>query len=326
MKKMLCLTAALGLVLSVGSAGCDRPPSVPRRADWKEVRILAVSQNDATEQSAVRAVEAARVNYRYRLAVLAGYYEKVGNLDKYNWTQRELKNLAEAQKFQWQGIGEVSPPEGESIASADEKYLVELVVQARRTWKQAVEELVELYRRRGNELKRRCVENILERFDPVRTYMYFLSAEIPPADLTPEEVIPEADRLYEKAMKLYEDGRILPLVIDYDKERKALMTFRQLINEYPRSTKIALSAYYIGEIYKEYFDENIRAVHWYRRAWQWDPAIPKPARFQAATVYDIRLHNYAKAIECYRAAIEHEQFNSSNVSYAHRRIRELKEK
>ncbi len=326
MRKMISLAAAAGFVLSFVSLACDRPPSAPRRADWEKVDVLAVPENDATERAAVRSVEAARVNYKYRLEVLAGYYQKVGNLDKYTWTQRELKNLAQAQQFQWQGVETIKPPEGESIGRADEKYLVEAVIQARQNWKQAVKELADLYRRRGNDLKMKCVQNILERFDPIRTYTYFLSAEIPPADLEPQEVIPEADQMYEKAMKLYEKGRILPLVIDYDKERKALMTFRELIHKYPQSTKIALSAYYIAEIYKEYFNENVRAVHWYKRAWQWDPTLPKPARFQAAVVHDYRLHNYGKAIECYRAAIEHEQFNSSNVSFAHKRIRELQEK
>ncbi len=64
-------------------------------------------------------------------------------------------------------------------------------------------------------------------------------------------------------------------------------------------------------------------MRWYERAWQWDQNILKPARFQAATVWDYRLQNKAKAVECYKLAIQHEQFNSSNVSFAHRRIREL---
>ena len=115
----------------------------------------------------------------------------------------------------------------------------------------------------------------------------------------------------------------MAVTTSYPKQRQALLKFRELIDKYPTSNKLAQSAYYVGEIYKEYFNENVRAVHWYRRAWQLDPNIPVPARFQAATVYDLRLQDKEKAIECYRLAIKHEQFNSSNVRYSHQRIAEL---
>ena len=41
----------------------------------------------------------------------------------------------------------------------------------------------------------------------MRTYNYFLEAEIPPADLRPVEVIPQADQMYAKAIRLYEEGK-----------------------------------------------------------------------------------------------------------------------
>jgi hypothetical protein len=96
-----------------------------------------------------------------------------------------------------------------------------------------------------------------------------------------------------------------------------------LVHTYPTSTRIALSAYYIGEIYKEYFDENYRGVLWYERAWQWDPGITQPARFQAAVVYDYRLHHRGKAVELYRLVLQDETFNVTNTLFAERRIEEL---
>ena len=152
------------------------------------------------------------------------------------------------------------------------------------------------------------------------------AAEVPPAALKPVEVIPQADEMYEKAVALHEEGKgILHIfaTTSYPKQRQALGILLRMVRLYPRSTKIALAAYHIGEIYKEYFNENIRAVHWYGRAWQWDVNITKPARFQAATVHDIRLLNRAKAIELYRQVILHEQFNSTNVRWSHNRIRDL---
>ena len=314
---MLCL--ASGWVLT----GCDQPPAPPRTADGRSVKSVQIADPTSPEGQAAAALETARVNYKYRLTVLAGYYNRIGNANKLVWTQRELKNLDTAHTFSWTGIGEVLPPEGESVENADERILAEFAVGARKQYLQALDNLIDLYERTDNTFRHRLAKNVKDRFDPVHTYMYFMQAEVPPADLKPIEVIPEANQLYDKAYDLYRSGKILPAVVDYKKEREALLLFKELVRKYPQSDKIALSAYYIGEILKEYFDEDLRAVQWYERAWQWDPNITKPARFQAATVYDYRLQDKAKAVEMYRAAIQHEQFNQSNVGFAHGRIRDL---
>jgi tetratricopeptide (TPR) repeat protein len=154
-------------------------------------------------------------------------------------------------------------------------------------------------------------------------YLYFLEAEIPPPDMKPTNVIPAADKLYDQALKLYRQGQIGPAITNYDKERQALMMLQQLVRTYPNSTKIALAAYRIAEIYKEYFNENVRAVHWYERAWQWDPTITEPARFQAAVIYDLRMHNFAKGVELYREALEYDPPRFGNAHFCRQRIKEL---
>jgi hypothetical protein len=248
----------------------------------------------------------------------------VGSLDKRTWTQREQKNLADAQTFTWEGIPQAVPPTGESIEGAEERTLVEGVVSARAAYRAAVAGLLELYTARDPAgYKTQRIANLQARLDPVRTYTYFLDAEIPPADLRPVQVDPEADAIFEKALKLHREGKPLPGITDYKRERAALLGLLKLIKEHPQSTKIAESAYYIGDIYKEYFNEDVRAVRWYERAWQWDPNIDKPARFQAATVWDLRLHNRSKAVELYRAVLEHEPYNATNLTFSRRRIAEL---
>ncbi len=328
-KRLIRLMTIAGVLAWVSLAGCDRPPSAPKTADRETVEVLSVSPAERGELKAATALETARVNYLYRLGVLQAYYEKVGNMDKLLWARREAKNLNRVQTFQWEGLPAIAPPTGESIENVDERALVEYVVAARKTYTDAIGELTDFYNRAGQAFKAKLIANMKDRFDPVRTYMYFLSAEIPPADLKPTDVIPEADALFAEALKLHRRGKGLlhiAVTTSYPKQRQALMKLRQLVQTYPASNKIALSAYYIGEIYKEYFNENIRAVRWYQRAWEWDPNVTKPARFQAATVHDIRLHNYKSAVACYRGAIKHEQFNPSNVRYAHERIRELEGK
>jgi tetratricopeptide (TPR) repeat protein len=327
MKTALTWTTIAGIVVCCLAVGCDAPPGPPRTADGKIVKFLAVPPGEQGELAAATALEVARVNYNYRLEVLRNYYETtVGNMDKRLWTGRELENLARTQAFRWENLPEVISPTGEALADADERLLVEYVIAARKQYTEAVDELAELYESKDQTFKAALVRNMQSRFDPVRTYMYFLAAEIPGPDLQPTEMISGADQIYSEALKLFNDGKGILftfLTTDYDKQRQALALFRKLIREHPNSTKIALSAYYIAEIYKEYFNENIRAVHWYERAWQWDPNIIEPARFQAATVHDLRLCNYAEAVRCYRLSIKHDPPRLLNYDTALRRIKEL---
>lgn len=318
MSRILCsaLAAALITVLT----GCDQPPPPPRTEEGEIVETVAVNEADPAEIDAVTDYQAARVYYEFRLEVLRSYYDRTGNVDKWRWARRELENLRRAQTFEWTGADEVLPPEGESLTGADERLLVEQVVSARREYLEALDELIDFYESKGDEFKLQLVRNTKDRFDPIHTYNYFLEAEIPPADLTPDEIIPSAEELFEEAHKLYRQGQILPAVTDYEKQRQALSKFLELVRDYPNSTRIAEAAFYIGEIYKEYFNENLRAVHWYQRAWQWDPNIDKPAHYQAAVVWDHRLQNKSKAVEQYRAAID---ANQGDTRYARNRLDQL---
>ena len=317
----LPLIVVLACILS---AGCDMLPQAPRPATGPNA--LTVRQDNTAEVRGAIALETARVAYRHRLVALRDYYQHVGNSDRYDAACNELRTLDQAQMFRYQDLPEIVPPQRESLEGVDERLIVEYVVVARKAYLGAVDQLIALYHAQGNVYRAKFVQSIKERFDPVRIYLYFPAAEIPPADLRATDAIPEADAMYAQARKLFTSGKGLLhtfVTTSYRKERRALVMFLELIEKHPTSNKIALSAYYIADIYKEYFNEDVRAVMWYERAWQWDPNIPEPARFQAGTVYDIRLHNPEKAVECYTGAIEHERFNSTNVDYATRRIREL---
>ncbi len=324
MKSAFAPISVIGVLLCVLAAGCDTPPPAPRAATSD--KPLAVRQADAQEVSGALALETARVAYEHRLTALRDYYERIGHADKYQAACNELKTLHQAQMFRYGDLPEIVPPQPETLGGLDERLLVEYVVSARRAYLAAVDRLLALYEAQNNPYRAAFVRSIKQRFDPVRVYLYFPAAEIPPADLRPTDSIPEADAMFAEAHKLFIAGKgILHTFVttSYQKERRALVMFLELIEKYPTSNKIALAAYYIADIYKEYFNENVRAVLWYERAWQWDPNITEPARFQAGTVYDLRLHNPEKAVECYAGAIEHEQFNQSNVRYATRRIIEL---
>ncbi len=320
MRRILC--SAIVLVVVTVLLGCDRPPPPPRTAEGGVVRSVAVNQDNPDEVGVVTDYETARVHYEFRLEVLERYYRRTGKVDKLRWAQRERQNLERAQTFEFEGTDDVLPPEGEPLAGADERMLVEQAVSARREYLQALDALAEHYEGTGEEFKLMLANNIRERFDPIRTYMYFLDAEIPPADLTPAELIPAAEQLFEEAYELHRAGKGLPLMADYDRQRQALLKFLRMVREYPSSERIAEAAFYIAEIYKEYFNENVRAAHWYQRAWQWDPGIDKPAYLQAAILWDHRLHNKSRAVELYRQAI---RAGRGDVRYARNRLAELTE-
>ncbi len=322
----------LATILAVGScwfAGCgfgDRRPSPPRPSLFRRLKVLTVSQQDTEEREAVTAVKTARADYAFRLDILLKYYHSIGNMHKLTWARREMENLRQSKKFKWEGVPAVLPPGRESLEDPDERLLVENLVGARRNYQATVTKLIAYYEQKGLRFKAKVIWNMQERLDPIRTYMYFLSAEIPPADVKTNQVLSEADELYLRAWELHKTGRgiiLFRIWVNYKKQRQALAILQELIERYPRSTRASMAAFYIAEIYKEYFDENLRAVNWYERAWQWDRGIPKPARFQAGVIYDLRLYNTEDALRCYRLLLKEETFDKGNVDFALKRIRAL---
>lgn len=321
MRNTKWMLAFCGLVLA--AVGCDRLPSPPRDSDGKRVSHLSYASSDPAETQLALKLEADRANYAYRLRVLEGYYDRGGNLDKLRWARTEAKALSNAWTFVVSGVGQVEPPAGESVANVDERSIAEYAHTARRQYEASLAAVIDYYETSNNEFRAALFRNVRDRFRPFYKYGYFKEAEVPGPELRPSAAIPAADELFAKAYRLYDQGKILPAVVDYNKEAQAVELFKQLVYTHQTSDKIAQAAFYIGEIYKEYFNQDVRALWWYERAWQWDPTITLPARFQAATIYDYRLERDAEALELYRQAVIHEQFNSSNVGWAQRRINDM---
>ena len=211
------------------------------------------------------------------------------------------------------------------IADAAEVDLVERLLMHRALYHRSLQALHDYYRDRGYHAKRVWAEHELADVNRIKPFRYLLSAEIPSDRLVPRDSIAEADQLYESGLALLgQGGHGTPVFYRENKMREALAVFRQLIQEYPSSDKIDDAAFYCGEIHKEYFKgEEPIAVRWYERAFTWDPQTPYPARFQAAVVYDYRLHDRDRALELYHHVIRLEAGNKSNAAFAMRRIEEL---
>jgi len=211
------------------------------------------------------------------------------------------------------------------IVGAKEVDLVEQVVAHRAMYHRALEELRHYYEEHGYATKERWAAFELGGLKNVRAFSYLLDAEIPSYELRPTDRIKEADALYDEGIALMKrGGHGVPALYRQDLMVEALKVFKGLIERYPTSDKIDDAAFYCGEISKEYLPgQETIAVKWYERSWTWNPATEHPARFQAAVVYDYRLHDRDRALELYHAVVGHEEQNKSNVRFAARRIHEL---
>ena len=321
MTRRTVLLSAATMVLAGGLCGCNTRPPTPKTG-WAnpKVKVLDVDPADTEEVADVRAFESAKMRYESALTALENYYQKTGDMTRVGWAQKEMENLQLAQEFTFNGAGPVEAPASTLPANASERDLVEAVLKARKGYRHSADRLAQLYEKRNADFKAYVIHTMQARFRPEETYRYYMTVELPPEHLRPGKIIPKADILFVEAETLHKDSEAKPALPNYDDQRRALAMFRDLIDRYPNSTKIALSAYYIGYIYGKYFDEPYLAVRFYDRALQYDFGVPKPVRYQMAVEYDFGLGDRPNAVKWYRAAIKDEPYFKENVETAKKRI------
>lgn len=324
--KSIQIGGTVALLCALATAGCDSRPDMPK-TKWygKPVKTLTVDASDAAEVAAATTVEAARKQYYHDLMLLSEYYEHTGNVTKGDWADRELSNLAEAQDFSFAGITPPPDPKNAPPDNPNERALVENVILARDAYLESLDRLAKFYEKKNDDFKVKMVHTALARFYDEETYLYLHKVEVPPETLEPCKIIPRANEMYDRALRLYtEASRSFP-TINFAQMRQALGTFLRLVRRYPQSTRIAAAAYYIGNLYADVFDEPYLAVQWYQRAWTWDPYLPLPARYEAAVVYQEKLGEKRKALKLFRAGLIHEQPYEANCKDAKERIRKIEE-
>lgn len=213
---------------------------------------------------------------------------------------------------------------------ANEIDLVEKMSQNRLAYKTYLEALRDYYIKHGMYDKQKLAEKELAGYRKYMKYSYLLLADVPPANLTrPEEKIAAADTLFEDGMNYFKQGRLkgAPGIFNREKLLLAVDKFETLIKQYPTSDKVDDAFFNAAEILKEYFNENDKAVEYYKRAYTADPKTPHPAHFQRAVVLDYRLHKRDEAVAEYDAVIKFEsgpQYPSTNAPFAASRMKELK--
>jgi tetratricopeptide (TPR) repeat protein len=212
-----------------------------------------------------------------------------------------------------------------SSVEAEEVDLAEAVASHRSAYHAHLIALRDYYQSRGYVAKQRWADFELDGLRKVKAFRYIDEAEVPISMLDPKDSIAEADAQFVRARELMTKGGYgTPIFYRQKTMIQAADLFRDLIQKYPTSDKVDDAAFFLGEIHKEYLPgQDPIAVKWYERAWSWNPQTPHPARFQAAVVYDYRLHDRDRALELYRAVVDVETEHSSNARFAQRRIHEL---
>jgi tetratricopeptide (TPR) repeat protein len=225
-------------------------------------------------------------------------------------------------------------------SAAEEVALAEEVAAKRLAYRKELEKIKSYYEQSGNQLKIEWVNRELASIDAAPRYSYILQAEVAGDKLKAKDSIPKADILYKEALDIYNHTDLIfpvPLFVDHKdtafpehvpvyvskkKMQRALNKCNDLIKEYPTSDKIDDAAYMAGEIHEFFKDYSIAALY-YKRAFQWDPQTPYPARYDAANLLDHQLFERDKALELYRESLEKETSYPKYREIIQKRIDEL---
>jgi tetratricopeptide (TPR) repeat protein len=203
-----------------------------------------------------------------------------------------------------------------------EVEMVEQLGQYRTSYRRQLETLKDFYEKQGNLLKAQWAQQELYHLDHGPTRPYLVVAEVAGPGLKAEASIKDADELYRSGMRDFAEARS-SMIVDKARMYAAIEKFNQLITNYPTSDKIGNAAFQIGEINNYYLKDYNTALLYYQRCWQWDPQTSLPARFRAAVVYDLQLHDRGKAMELYQQVMNLETGDRANVEYSRNRIEAL---
>ncbi|MCD4830310.1 MAG: hypothetical protein K8R02_00710 [Anaerohalosphaeraceae bacterium] len=196
-------------------------------------------------------------------------------------------------------------------SAVTEVAMAEDLAQKRLIYHRQLEELQAYYTQTGNMMKLEWVTKEFNALLSAPRYSYIIQAEVAGSELLAVDSINKADRIYDRAVLLYNSATKFPLFANKKKMRLALVEFNDLIKNYPTCDKIDDAAYLAGRIH-EYFKDYAIAVLYYKRSFQWNSENPYPARYRAARILDHKLAERSEALRLYRGALEKEAKQTAN--------------
>jgi len=198
---------------------------------------------------------------------------------------------------------------------------VERVLNARRDYQLALEQLRFHYMATGDLERAKWAEDELVQFHRIPKQAYRLELDVPTPQLEAKYNIPGANELYRKAMTYKDKGWGGTEYID--NQRRAELLFQQILSSYPQSDKIDDAAYQLGDIYESRaYKQYRRAALYFERCFQWNTNTQFDARLRAARLYDKYLQERSHAMELYRDVTTHET-DPKRIAEAEKRMAEL---
>ncbi|HTK76031.1 MAG TPA: hypothetical protein VL371_12280, partial [Gemmataceae bacterium] len=138
--------------------------------------------------------------------------------------------------------------------------------------------------------------------------------------LRPDQNVPAANDLYRRAMQFKDKGFGGELT---DNRIRAELLLQQILAQYPTSNKCPDAAYQLGDIFESKKPpQHRRALVYFERCVQWNPATSFDARLRIARIYDRHLNDKARAADWYRAVLAYES-EERRRQEAQRRLGEL---
>ncbi|MBY0459627.1 MAG: hypothetical protein K2V38_20095 [Gemmataceae bacterium] len=211
--------------------------------------------------------------------------------------------------------GDANPPAATDVA------LVERNIAARKEYEASLKALYEHYAKVGDKQRLAWAERELMAYHLMWKPSYNLDVkDVPPSTLEAKVNVREANELYKAAMEYKGKGLGDDYILNM---RRAELLLREILDKYPNSDKIGDVAYQLGDIYEgRAYKQYDRAAKYYERSFQWVKGARTDARLRAATLYDRQLNERTKAVDLYRAVVEHDT-NPDHIKQAEKRIGEL---
>lgn len=198
---------------------------------------------------------------------------------------------------------------------------VERLLAARKDYQRSLEQLRAHYVKHGDVERAKWAEDELIAFHRYPKHAFILDLDVPPPTLRGTVNIPEANKLYMRAMQFKGHGWGSDYV---DNQRRAELLLQQLLSQYPQSNRISDAAYQLGDIYeKAPYEQYRRSARYFERCFQWNSTTHFDARLRAARIYDRYLVDRNRALEIYQEVTRHEA-DQNRVQEATRRMEELR--
>lgn len=206
-------------------------------------------------------------------------------------------------------------------AATSDVELVERTNSARKEYEASLKKLWDHYQKAGDRMRAKWVEEELMGFHMLNKPSYNLDVQdVPPPTLEAKVNVREANELFRAAMTYKGKGLGSDYVLNM---RRAELLLREVLEKYPNSDKIGNVAYELGDLYESRaYRQYDRAAKYFERSFQWVTGSRTDARMRAAVLYDRQLNERTKAIELYRAVVEHD-LDADRIKTAERRLAEL---